>query len=364
MARALNGMGRHQQAQDVIGRMGPDTQLPPPLIQVERHGVLSQIALSEGDLCQAEALADYALARAEEHGNEHLPGALDARITIAALHRERNELEAAVLELSSFLDAPHGTASAVTDATAALQLAQAQFVATRAGAAFEILSEFRHGVRSRHLPIDMVWRFDALEARLRLHLGDVDGARPLVPRVVDRVAAELLLARIDMLEGSPEKACARMEAVDRGDLTLRSTIELLIVRSIATLAVDRVEAQHIFESAIQLARPHRFVRLFLDEGRDIAPLLERNGIVAASVRAAPPSHALTAGAARAPLERLSERERVIVRYLNGSMPQADSASDLVISDNTLKTHLKSIYRKLGVNSRHQAVVRAREMGLV
>jgi len=61
---------------------------------------------------------------------------------------------------------------------------------------------------------------------------------------------------------------------------------------------------------------------------------------------------------------LSQRERTVLRYLPSTLPTAAIADDLYVSVNTVKTHCKSIYRKLGANGRRDAVDRARQLGLL
>ena len=61
---------------------------------------------------------------------------------------------------------------------------------------------------------------------------------------------------------------------------------------------------------------------------------------------------------------LSQREREIVRYLPTTLSTAEIASRLYISLNTVKTHLRSIYRKLDVKGRREAVEEAERLGLV
>ena len=68
--------------------------------------------------------------------------------------------------------------------------------------------------------------------------------------------------------------------------------------------------------------------------------------------------------ARGAVEPLTEREYAIVRLLPGPMSQRQLASTLFVTPNTLKTHLRAIYRKLGAESRGEAVIRAREQGLL
>jgi LuxR family maltose regulon positive regulatory protein len=64
------------------------------------------------------------------------------------------------------------------------------------------------------------------------------------------------------------------------------------------------------------------------------------------------------------LEPLTERERAILRYLPTRMSNSEMASELFISTNTVKSHLRSIYRKLDVDRRNDAVARARELALL
>ena len=64
------------------------------------------------------------------------------------------------------------------------------------------------------------------------------------------------------------------------------------------------------------------------------------------------------------VEKLTERERVILALLPGPQSQRELANALFVTPNTLKTHLRAIYRKLGVVSRTEAVARARALGLL
>ena len=64
------------------------------------------------------------------------------------------------------------------------------------------------------------------------------------------------------------------------------------------------------------------------------------------------------------IEPLTDRELAILRLLPAPTPQRELASVLFVSPNTLRTHLRAIYRKLGAESRDDAVIRARERGLI
>jgi len=61
---------------------------------------------------------------------------------------------------------------------------------------------------------------------------------------------------------------------------------------------------------------------------------------------------------------LSEREQVVLRYLSSRLSAGEIADELYVSLNTVKTHIKSIYRKLDTNRRWDAVKRARQLQLL
>jgi LuxR family maltose regulon positive regulatory protein len=61
---------------------------------------------------------------------------------------------------------------------------------------------------------------------------------------------------------------------------------------------------------------------------------------------------------------LTERERTVLKYLPTLLNTADIAADLFITTNTVKSHQQSLYRKLAVNTRREAVDRARTLKLL
>jgi LuxR family transcriptional regulator, maltose regulon positive regulatory protein len=64
------------------------------------------------------------------------------------------------------------------------------------------------------------------------------------------------------------------------------------------------------------------------------------------------------------IEPLSEREMSVLRYLPSRLSNREIGDELYVSLNTVKSHLKTIYRKLEVERRDDAVRRARQMGLI
>jgi LuxR family maltose regulon positive regulatory protein len=130
------------------------------------------------------------------------------------------------------------------------------------------------------------------------------------------------------------------------------------------------------QQALTLAEPEGYVRMFVDEGPPMALLLEaaaKHGDPAWGAGNAPNyvRHLLTAfGSAedRTPvkqglIEPLSERELEVLRLLATGLNGPEIARELVVSLNTMRTHTKNIYSKLGVNDRRAAVRRAKELDL-
>ena len=64
------------------------------------------------------------------------------------------------------------------------------------------------------------------------------------------------------------------------------------------------------------------------------------------------------------IEPLSEREFEVLRLLGTELNGPEIARELIVSLNTMRTHTKSIYNKLGVNNRRMAIRRAEELGLL
>ncbi len=65
-----------------------------------------------------------------------------------------------------------------------------------------------------------------------------------------------------------------------------------------------------------------------------------------------------------PVETLTDRETAVLQYLPTLMSNAEIADGLHLSINTVKSHLKAVYRKLGVDGRRDAVLRGRELELI
>jgi LuxR family maltose regulon positive regulatory protein len=157
-------------------------------------------------------------------------------------------------------------------------------------------------------------------------------------RVLQRVSAML------------DRMLADAEGGGRGS----SVIEILAVQALTFDARgDTPGALAALRRALDLAEPEGYVRVFTFLGPRLAELRAALATGAPAPRPAP----------GALVEPLSDRELDVLRLLRSDLSGPDIARELIVSLNTLRTHTKRIYTKLGVNNRREAVRRAGELGL-
>jgi LuxR family maltose regulon positive regulatory protein len=218
-------------------------------------------------------------------------------------------------------------------------------------------------------------QFVVLEALLRSQLGNGDQASRLLEGASPSPAVSVALAQLRLARGEPEAARTELESWtgelehDRSPTSIQGCL-------VDALALDAL-AQHdaaaaALELALDHAEPGGLRRLPIGFGRSVQPLLRRqlrrgtehralvgellDALDDASGRHHSPSPFVT--------EPLSPRERAVLRYLPTMMSNQEIASELFVSVNTIKTHLKAIYRKLDVPDRREAVRRARRLELL
>jgi LuxR family maltose regulon positive regulatory protein len=235
----------------------------------------------------------------------------------------------------------------------------------------------------------------AQRARMDVLTGDLPGARKWADMRGLSASDELTylseyehltLARIHLaeyrLEGSETALTVARELLDRllaaaeaGGRT-GTVIEVLTLLGLAHQAQGDLDAaRDAVDRALRLAEPEGYARVFLDEGPAIRTLL----LGVAENRADWPylrrllDRSPRPDAARPPLvsavgqglvDPLSQRELDVLRLLASDLDGPAIARELVVSLNTVRTHTKHIYAKLGVNSRRSAVSQAHQRGLL
>jgi LuxR family maltose regulon positive regulatory protein len=145
---------------------------------------------------------------------------------------------------------------------------------------------------------------------------------------------------------------------------------VLVVQALAEQARgDLPAALAALRRALSLAEPQGHVRIFADEGPPMAVLLRAAAAGTATGYARRILAALAPGADSGPVpvglvDPLSARELDVLRLLGSDLDGPDIARELFVSVNTVRTHTKNIYAKLGVTNRRAAVRRGEELDLM
>ncbi|MEU3270597.1 LuxR C-terminal-related transcriptional regulator [Saccharomonospora sp. NPDC006951] len=200
---------------------------------------------------------------------------------------------------------------------------------------------------------------------------------PLAREVADWAAERLgtgrenrlIEARTAFARGDLDEAVRSLRLLrecEQPALVPMTDVEAQLLESAIALAVHRrTLARQTLGTALRLAGHAGVLRPFAFADQGVRRLLveQLDGFGSTNWFAGEVRTALAGFAGERQEARLTTRERAVLRRLTSSHPLDEIASQLSVSVNTVKTHVRAIYAKLGVNNRRQAVVAARERGL-
>jgi len=362
---------------------------------------LAELSMIQGRLYEARARYEQALELVLDDRGREWPVAGVPLIGLGELSREWNDLEAAARRFTEGIELTRqfGDIWAISAYTVLAQVKQAQ--GDPAGAHEAIQKARQLAIRFDATEMDDV-RVAAYQALLWIDQGNLEaaarwaeerglevgtGADGLV-EAVGRVRQPFLdefeyiaLARLYLAQGRYDQALELLAPLlqkveDAG--WVRFVIEILVLQSLAHQAKGDVEpALAALERALALAEPGGFVRIFVREGEPVARLLRQSAsrgvapayvskLLAALGALEHGDRAVTPPPAQPqPLvEPLSERELDVLRLLTTHLSSSEIAAELFIATSTVRSHIKSIYSKLNVHSRTEAVEQAGELGLL
>jgi LuxR family maltose regulon positive regulatory protein len=279
---------------------------------------------------------------------------IGARTTLALVHRERDQLDRAMEVLGPHLDNAliEGHIGIATVGEA--ELARVECAQGEAEAALRRLLRVRRERAARGVPPFVGAVLDMAECRVRLVLGDLDRAQDLFDDIPHGPEKTLLEARLALVGGHAATVPALLAAVDDDGNRRRRFESAALAARAAADGGDLGAARRVLAEVAPLAVREEAWRSFLDEGFDVRD-------VVAAPESAPRRRAASTVAL---VDPLSEREMSILRYLPSRLSNREIGDELYVSLNTVKSHLKTIYRKLDVDRRDEAVRRARQLGLL
>jgi LuxR family maltose regulon positive regulatory protein len=343
--------------------------------EYEQGDWVGQLALVEalrGRLGRAAELAGQAVLVAAEHrppGWSPNPAPLVAH---AWVHLQRNELR----ETRSWIkqaDAALGVSpDKLTGALTYLVAASGALAEGRAAVAAQIITR----ARSRSpLPAWLDQQLSLVESQARAAAGDIQAALTAAERADSGTSLEaaVTVAHAHAAAGDGDHAQHALAPVLAADSGVPDRVRLqawLVDARLSYANGDCARGRRSLVSALRLAEGEQLRLPFVAERNWLGPVLRRDPELAETHRrllAPALGHEQLPRPVQAPVlvvEPLTEREREVLVHVSDLLNTAEIASEMYISVNTVKTHLKNIYRKLAAGHRSEAVHRARELQLI
>ena len=385
MAGQLTEAGRSYEEAAAIGRTANLT-----FIRMMAATQLADLKVVQGQLRTAAAMYQQTIQLSAEP-DKQLPIVSMVYSALGRLLYEWNDLEPAAHTLHESITWGQRWAAADIRSIGLLFLAYIRLAQQQPQAARELMQQAAHALHDRivsPLSLDVA---QLHQARLALLLGDISTAQAWAEdyqRHLDELPAALRItgvaavARVWLAQGQADRVCEligpRAATLESAGL-IGSAIEYLMLHALALRALDRsTQARSVIQRALTLAEPGGYVRLFVDEGSamqallsDLRSSLQRQhdqrlcAYLQKLLAAFPaPSGKESRSDVQQLIEPLSERELEVLRLIADGYSNQEIAARLVVALSTIKTHINNIYGKLGVQSRTQALARARTLNLL
>ncbi len=346
-----------------------------------RADCLGHLALAEalrGRMRHAATAAAQATA-ALETGEPQPPvphPAPAALVALAWVHLERYELSEARSRLKQADAALDGTHDKLIGAVAWLVAAGGSLAEGRAAAAAQVIGGIRSGWS---VPAWLDQRLSHVESLAYAASGDIQAALAAAGRASSGTSLEAVvtLARAWAAAGDSKNAgrvlAPALATLDGAPDRVRLNAWLVDARLNYDLG-DHARGRRSLASALRLAEREQLRLPFALERSWIGPALRRDPELARAHRGMlapaighdqlPALQGAPEQAAILVVERLTAREREVLRHVACMLSTAEVASEMCISTNTVKTHIQHICRKLAATGRGQAVRRARQLELI
>lgn len=256
--------------------------------------------------------------------------------------------------------------------------------------ASELLIQLKSQIDSPDHELFML-RIEAEQACLSLRQGSLQEAMDWLQRCglahtdevsLSRVAEYLAFARVLAASECLDEALHLLERLDSlldEEDRLRDRIQVIILQSIALQRLGQTEAALLqLEKVLHLAEPGGYIRSFIDEGPVMAELLSVYGkrqqgsdlrdelpvsfaYVKQLLQAMQDTFQDMPQDEQSRKEILTDQEMKVLLLIAGGLTNKEIASSLNITGETVKFHIRNVYRKLGANNRVQALQRAKEL---
>ena len=330
----------------------------------------SWLAMVEGSLHESEALADGVLEAAARLGLRRHPVLSEASRSKGWAHFERRDYAAAEPMLEESLANSERTRPAYA-LISAVALARLWLSSGRLDDAAELATRARRFIPAT-VESALVELVDELEGRLALARHDAERAAGRAARLAPSRRKVVLQARVAIAGKDFETASRLLTDPGFPPVTRRHHIRDRILRAQCSGHLRRPDAGPLLLDGVDLAEIEDLLQCVLEDLSGmpavvLGALTARPGAftqqLVSTLDRSPTLVAPAARPARALPDPLRPQELKVLRYLGSRLTQQEIAAELYISINTMKTHVKAIYRRLDVGTRRDAVERGRQLGL-
>ena len=324
------------------------------------------LLFTQGNYLQAFDVARLTIAQAEEKGYVGIAGPIEAYIVLGRCYLEFSEVEKAYTAISRARDLSKEWKQWPWYFIAEGILIRLVVSMGDFPRATEMIRKMRSDFSEQRISTDSAWIVDMSEIYLRFTLNDFDRVEILLNRTPDTTFTKLIRDELAIRKGKNPKD---LDIDKLPDSTPREKLRKLIKKADAVSDREN-ECLLIMQQALNLGSEIGAYETFIRQSEPLTnvilkiagrqPTIYLEELCRLITQRIKSKHQST-GSLK---ENLTSRELEIVKHLSTAKPISTIAKSLHISQNTIKTHLRNVYRKLEVDGRDSAVEKARELFLV
>jgi len=355
---------------------------------------MARLAAIQGQLNRSYDMYQTA-AQLIPEASGHLDAKALVEVGMADVLCERNDLEAALVHISKGLALLPFWGKADDWALAYITLARIDLAQANRSDALEAVEKAIQAIQTSGVFSEARHAVEVAQVKLWLAQGDLQAAKRWAASQEERLGSDgqfgfenelthITQARVLIALNKPNEAIAllsHLEETARPAGRMGRVMEILLLKALAMRETgDSERALLALTKCLTLAEPEGYVRVFLDEGQPMQMLLaqwlahagsgplrdyalrllshfdaEPHGITAAQEQVSPAGNLV---------EPLSQRELEVLHLMALGRTNQEIARQLIVAPGTVKAHTASIYRKLDVANRTEAVARARQLGIL
>lgn len=357
--------------------------------------VMARLYAVQGLLNKSYDTYQIAAQSIPEASGQHLGARALVEVGIADVLCEWNDLDAALVHMRQGLALMPWWGKADDFALAYITLARIHLAQANRSDAIEAVEKAIQLIQTRGVFSEARHAVEIAQVKLWLAQGDLQAANRWAASQEERLSSDDLFgfenelthitqARVFIAQNKPNEAIgllSHLEETARSAGRMGRVIEILLLQALAMRELgDSEHALLALTKCLTLAEPEGYVRVFLDEGQPMQMLLAqwlahasagplRDYAIRLLSHFDAELHVVTAAQEKASptgnlVEPLSQRELEVLHLIALGRTNQEIAQHLIVSPGTVKAHTSSIYRKLDVANRTEAVARARQLGIL